>query len=146
MNHFDMYSVLFWEDKVFIDGYSYPLGQNATDALNIEAGTVEELRRTAEEFDAVALALVEKKDRDQASAVQEKLNAFLDILLALPPYRDLHIDKKLTYDLFPTLVKDEAKWQEAMTEGTNGNAYLTEFCRRSAVCRRIFSGFASRSR
>ncbi len=127
MNNFDMYSILFWEDKVFIDGHSYPLGQNATDALNIEAGTVEELRRTAEEFDAAALALVEKKDRDQASAVQEKLNAFLDILLALPPYRDLHIDKKLTYDLFPTLVKDEAKWQEAMTEGTNGNTYLTEF-------------------
>lgn len=127
MNNFDMYSILFWEDKVFIDGHPYPLGQNATDALNIEAGTVEELRRTAEEFDAAALALVEKKDRDQASAVQEKLNAFLDILLALPPYRDLHIDKKLTYDLFPTLVKDEAKWQEAMTEGTTGNAYLTEF-------------------
>ncbi len=127
MNNIDMYSILFWEDKVFIDGHSYPLGQNATDALNIDAGTVEELRRRAEEFDADALTLVEKKDRDHASAVQEKLNAFLDILLTLPPYRDLHIDKKLTYDLFPTLVKDEAKWEEAMTEGTTGNAYLTEF-------------------
>ena len=50
VNYFDMYSVLFWEDKVFIDGHSYPLGQNATDAINLESETVEELSRTAEEF------------------------------------------------------------------------------------------------
>ncbi len=127
MNQFDMYSVLFWEDKVFIDGRSYPLGQNATDALNINAATVVELQRTADEFDSEALALMENRDRSQADVVQEKLNAFLDILLTLPPYRDLRINKKLTYDLFPTLAKDEAKWEEGMTEGTTGNAYLTEF-------------------
>ena len=127
MNFFDVYSVLFWEDKVYIDGHSYPLGQNATDAINLNWETVEELSRTAEEFYAAGQSLLETKSRDRVAGVQERFNAFLDVALTLPPYRDLRLGKDLTYGLFHTLAEDGEKWEEAMTEGTQGNGYVKKF-------------------
>jgi len=62
--------------------------------------------------------------------VQEKLNAVWDVVFSLPLYRDLPMDERTSRNLFPMLLSDNKKWNEAFTEGTEGNKMMYEFISR----------------
>ena len=132
MDTFDDFSILFWKDRVFIGRRSYLLGQVTTDILNLDGGVLVELRDDCGAFVATARAMQEQRDRALIPDVQRKLNALIDVLFTLPPYRDLLMDEDLVRNLFPRALAD-GKWVETVTPGTQGNTFFLEFLQKFEV-------------
>ncbi len=127
MNTFDKFSVLFWDDSVLIGDASFPLGQITTDMLNLDERVLMDTENRIDAFLEEARTLLEQKKDSVAFPVQEKLNAVLDVVFTLPLYRKLPIDERTARNLFPLLLADKEKWDEALTEGTEGYKMMCEF-------------------
>lgn len=127
MNAFDKFSVLFWDDHVLIGGDSHPLGQITTDVLNLDEQILRDTENRIAVFLNEAHICLEQKEDSAVFPMQEKLNAVWDAIFTLPFYRELLMDEKTARDLFPTLLTDREKWNEALTEGTEGNKMMREF-------------------
>lgn len=99
---------------------TYPLGEITTELLNSKNEWFEKLQGATDNFVPAAREMLASKNEKAAPDVQERLNAVWDLLLELPPYRDIDLDIKTAYHLFPLLVSDSKKWQEITTAGTEG--------------------------
>ena len=125
----DAFSVFFWENSVRVGEQTYPLGQTTTDALNWDAAELALLKDRCEIFDVAARTLFKRGEKKLAVTVQRKLNDVLDILVKLPPYRDLAMDD-MARSLFTSLCEQPEKWDESMRAGSAGHEMLQEFLRK----------------
>ena len=115
-DYFDCFSVLFGRGELYIGDESFPLGQCATDILNLDSAVLTELdRRIGALMPAVKNLFGEKTDSAARSA-QEQLNAVWDLIFDLPVYRNLKLDKWSAYNLFPLLLSDQEKLAAASDE------------------------------
>lgn len=130
MNAFDKFSVIFWDDNVLIGGASHPLGQITTDVLNLNEQILQDAENLISVFLIEAHSFLEQKKDSVVFPLQEKLNAVWDVVFTLPFYRELPMDEQTSRNLFPMLLSDNEKRNEALTEGTEGNKMLHEFISR----------------
>lgn len=121
MNEPDLFAVLFWKSHLLVGKRSYQLGEITTEYLNMDEQTVRLLQERVDDFAPDFHQITDQADKTLAVAVQKKLNAFYDVLLSLPPYRDLAMDHYNAYNMFPLLASQPEKWTEVMTEGTERN-------------------------
>lgn len=124
MNEPDLFVVLFWESHLLAWKRSYQLGEITTEYLNMNEQILCSLRERAEDVSPVFRQIIDEPDKSQAVILQEKLNAFYDVLFSLPPYRDLPMDYNGAYNIFPLLASQTDKWSEAMTDGTERSQQL----------------------
>ena len=127
MDYFDRFSIFFSGDKLIAGRRTYPLGEITTELLNLKDEWFVELQKCTDNFVPAAREMLESKNEKAALNVQERLNAVWDLLLELPPYRDISLDIRTAYHLFPVLVSDSEKWQEATTPGTGGRKHIDWF-------------------
>ncbi|NBI18920.1 hypothetical protein D1841_15430 [Neglecta sp. X4] len=127
MDCFDRFSIFFSGDKLIAGRRTYPLGEITTELLNLKDEWFVELQKCTDNFVPAAREMLESKNEKAALNVQERLNAVWDLLLELPPYRDISLDIRTAYHLFPVLVSDSEKWQEATTPGTGGRKHIDWF-------------------
>ena len=127
MDYFDQFSIFFWEDKLFTGRRWYPLGEITTELLNLDSKWFEKLQSAADNFVPVAREMLAGKSKKAAPSVQEKLNIIFDLLLEVPPYRDMDLDIRTSYRVFPMLVEDKDKWEKATTPGTEGFERMENF-------------------
>lgn len=125
-NEPDLFAVLFWGTHLLAGKRSYQLGEITTEYLNMDEQILRALMERAEDVSPVFRQIMDEPDKSRAIAVQEKLNAFYDVLLSLPPYRDLPMDRYGAYNMFPLLAGQTEKWSEAMTDGTERNRQLRQ--------------------
>ena len=130
MNTIDNYFVQFVGDELIVSGKHIPLGQITTEVLNWDDAPFEELRIRVEEFSFASDMFFNLKSKSVAIELQEKLNSVLEIILTLPPYRDLDMDSDLLHNFFIYLSHDEEQWQEAMTERTMGHELVRGFVKK----------------
>ena len=99
-NSIQEFTVHFWNDRVIIDGTSLPVGQVSTDVLNLSDEQLLSLRQKANEtlkvFHAQLYNPEIKKDLALVTVIQDRLNEYLNLVLALPLFRYLDVDTKLT--------------------------------------------------
>lgn len=119
---FDCFSVLFAKDEVFLNGSSFPLGQCATDILNLDDTIPAELDRRIGRLIPAVKDMLHKKTDSAARSTQELLNAVWDLIFALPVYRSLKLDRLSSYNLFPFLLSDRDSWEEAQDERSEAHA------------------------
>ncbi|MBC5736340.1 DUF6076 domain-containing protein [Lawsonibacter faecis] len=115
-DHFDCFSVLFGRGELYIGGEPFPLGQCATDILNLDSAVLTELDRRVGGLIPAAKNLFGEKTDSAARSAQERLNAVWDLIFDLPVYRDLELDKWSAYNLFPLLLADQEKLAAALDE------------------------------
>ena len=108
-DHFDCFSVLFGRGELYIGGESFPLGQCATDILNLDSAVLTELDRQIDGLIPTEKNLFQEKTDSAACSAQEQLNAVWDLIFDLPVYRALELDKWSAYNLFPLLFSDQEK-------------------------------------
>ena len=127
-NAYDQFSVLFWEGNVMLgEGASFPLGQMTTDFLNLDEQVLTQTDTHVRKFSKEMRALFKNKNSCIVISVQEKLNAVWDVIFALPFYRDLPLDIRAAYNLFPMLLADKQNWGEAFRDGSEVNKMFMEF-------------------
>lgn len=124
MNTFDNFSILFQGDSIYLGEKVCPLGQITTEFLDWPAELLDQLRERTEALSPVLEEMIERKDRSLIPAVQKKLDAVYDLLITLPPYRDIEMDTELTRNAFLYLLEMPEVWEETMTEETEGHGYL----------------------
>ncbi len=120
-NEPDLFAVLFWGTHLLAGKRSYQLGELTTEYLNLDSQIVQELSARVDDFAPVFHQIMDEPDKSLAVSVQKKLNAFYDVLLSLPPYRDLPMDYYVAYNMFPMLAAQPKKWEEAMATGSERN-------------------------
>lgn len=120
-NEPDLFAVLFWGTHLLAGKRSYQLGEITTEYLNLDEQTLHRLSARVDELVPAFHQIMDEPDKSLAVAVQKKLNAFYDVLLSLPPYRDLPMDHYGAYNMFPLLASQPDKWSEAMTNGAERN-------------------------
>lgn len=98
--------------------------------MNLDGQVLTEIENRICAFQAEIRELLEQKNNGAVFPVQEKLNAVWDVVFTLPLYRDLPMDERTSRSLFPMLLSDNKKWNEAFTEGTEGNKMMREFVSR----------------
>ena len=113
---FNEFTVLFTGGNLLVGGKRYPLGQITADVLNMDQQAIIDLTIESAKFAAYAkrklLNPQEKKSPAAFSAVEEKLGRVLDMIAAMPLYRDLKTDWNMTrrflsimYEHHPEVVK-----------------------------------------
>ena len=117
---YDRFTVFFYGNHVYIGGKEFPIGQSVVDILNLDESVLGEINRCVREFLPAAQALMEKKSDSAAALAQERLNAVLDVLFALPVYRDLPMDEENSYHLFELLMADEEKRAQMSDPASEG--------------------------
>ncbi len=127
MCYFDKFSIFFSGDILLAGGRRYHLGEITTEFLNLPGKFLEELQSWTDEFMPAAREMFASKNEKAAPTVQEKLNSIWDLLIELPPYRDIEIDIPLAYHMFPRLVEQKEKWDEVTTQGTDGTQRVDFF-------------------
>lgn len=109
-NSIQEFTVHFWQDRVILDGVNLPLGQISSDILNLPEEQILALRYKANEtygFLRTQLYNPEiKKDLVLVTAMQDKLNEYLDMLLALPPFKYLDVDMGMTHNTLPVIFEE----------------------------------------
>lgn len=102
-NSIQEFTVHFWNDRVIIDGTSLPVGQVSTDVLNLSDEQLLSLRHKANEtlkvFHTQLYNPEIKKDLALVTVIQDRLNEYLNLVLALPLFRYLDVDIKLTRNI-----------------------------------------------
>lgn len=131
MCYFDMFSIYFSDGTLMAGNRTYPLGEITTELLNFNSNFFKNLQSKTDDFVPAAREMIASKNANAAADVQQKLNAVYDLLIELPPYRDIGIDIPTSYHMFPMLVEQADKWQEATTPGLDGcqrmQAFLSGF-------------------
>ena len=135
-NTFDLFSVFFTGDTVFLDGTIFPLGQLAADVLNLDGEVLTEINRRVNHFISVVWTLLQKKTDSAAHSVQERLNTVWDLVFDLPVYRSLCLDTETARNLFPDLLSDLVKWSEVLDVNSEGHQVqrLLPPCLKSRKC------------
>ena len=109
-NKIQEFTVHFWNDRVIFDDKNLPIGQISTDVLNLADDKLLSLRRRASDtLDFMVKHFFDpsiKKDLALVTAVQDKLNEYLDAVLTFPLYEHLNIDSKLTHNTLTFAFKD----------------------------------------
>lgn len=134
-NTIQEFTVQFLSDCVDIDGTALPLGQISSDVLNVPEETLLLLRKKLTGlFESVEKELLNpdtEKDLALVTAVQDKLNEAVDIIITLPLYANLDLDREkirnmllIAYNDFP----DE--FSKMVLTGTGENYILIEFFRK----------------
>ena len=136
MCYFDMFSIYFSGDTLMAGNRTYPLGEITTELLNLNSNFFEDLQRKTDDFVPAAREMLASKNANVVAVVQQQLNAVYDLLIELPPYRDIGIDIPTSYHMFPILVEQADKWQEATTPGLDG-------CQRMQTFISTFEGLAN---
>lgn len=114
-NYVDLFSVLFWRDSIIAGNHKYELGEITTEFLNKPRAFFVDMRRLVDNFVPDIRMLFQTKETSNAEHIQENMNAFLDVLFALPPYRDLNMERSITYNMIPSLLGRPKKWEIATT-------------------------------
>lgn len=127
INYYDKFSVLFYRNKLYVNGKVFPLGQITTDILNLDGNVLTEIDQRVDEFMTAAGTLFKEKTDSAAHSAQEKLNAVWDLVFQLPLYRDLELDMDTSYHMFPLLFSDKENWEEALDTNSDGHAILEDF-------------------
>lgn len=115
-DHFDCFSVLFGRGELYVGGESFPLGQCATDILNLDSALLAELDRQIGMLIPAVKNLFSEKTGSAVRSAQEQLNAVWDLIFDLPVYRNLKLDKWSAYNPFPLLFSDKEKLAAALDE------------------------------
>jgi len=126
MDYFDRFSVLFGKGEMFVSGKPFPLGQCATDILNLDGEVLSEIDRRINAFLPLALDMLQQKTDSAACSAQEKLNAVWDLIFTLPFYRELDMDLETTYQLLPLTFADKEKWDEVFDIHSEGHAMFEQ--------------------
>jgi len=113
-NTFDQFTVLFTDEKVFLDGTAFPLGRLTTDILNLDEVVFDQIEQSVRKFLPSVLIFLQKKTDSAAQIAQKNLNRIWDMIFQLPVYRDLHMDIDTSYNLFPDLLSTQDKWNEIL--------------------------------
>lgn len=114
MCYFDMFSIYFSGDTLMAGNRTYPFGEITTELLTLNSNFFEDLQSKTDDFVPAAREMFASKNANVAAVVQQQLNAVYDLLIELPPYRDIGIDIPMSYHMFPILVEQADKWQEAL--------------------------------
>lgn len=117
LNYFDCFATLTWGGRVRLGKESYPLGQIATDYLNLDNRVFQELRQHVEHFVPLMHRLL-NGERTIIDPAQRSMNAVWDVLRDLPPYCDLPMDLASAYNALLPLEEDDGAWSELVTDGT----------------------------
>lgn len=137
-NSIQEFKVHFWRDRVSIDSKVLPVGQVSTDVLNLSDEQLLDLRHKANEMLKVMSSKLFnpeiKKDLVLVSAVQEKLNEVLDIVLTLPLFEHLDVDSKLTRSMLPAAYAESPEdFQRMLLPGTLENEIFVGFLKKLVV-------------
>ena len=127
MSYFDQFSIYFSGDTLLAGNRKYHLGEITTGFLNLPNEFFKSLQSKTDEFAPVAREMFASKNEKAAPAVQEKLNAVFDLLIDLPPYRDIGIDIFTSYHMLPLLIEQPEKWSEVITKGTEAAQGMEHF-------------------
>ena len=127
MSYFDQFSIYFSGDTLLAGNRKYHLGEIATEFLNLPSDFFKSLQGRADEFVLAVREMVASKNEKASPAVQEKLNEVFDLLIELPPYRDIGIDIFTSYHMLPLLVEQKEKWEEVITPGTEAAQGMEHF-------------------
>ena len=106
---YDQFTVFFHSDNVYIGERHYPVGQCCVDILNTGEAVFDEIDRRAKDFVPAAWELLRVKTSNAVAQTQQRLNAFWDLVFALPVYRDLNMDHDCNYHALENLVADRKK-------------------------------------
>ena len=120
-NTFDRFTVLFTNGKIFLGENSFPLGHLTVDFLNLDERVLDKIEECVNSFLPTMQILLEEKTDNAAHMAQEKLNPVWDLIYELPVYRELKMDKNISYNLFPILLADQDKWNKVLEVGSEGN-------------------------
>lgn len=127
MSYFDQFPIYFSGDILLAGNRKYHLGEITTEFLNLPNEFFKSLQSKTDEFAPVAREMFASKNEKAAPAVQEKLNAVFDLLIDLPPYRDIGIDIFTSYHMLPLLIEQPEKWSEVITPGTEAAQGMEHF-------------------
>ncbi len=126
-NYFDNFSVLFGKQELFLNGRSYPLGQFATNFLNLDERGLSEIDQRIGAFLSTVLPLMQEKTDSAAVSSQEKLNAVWDLIFQLPFYRELAMGLDFSYQLLTVMTGDHEAWTEVLDVNSEGHAAFEKF-------------------
>ncbi len=126
-NTFDRFTVLFTKEKVFLGEKPFPLGQLTTDLLNLDERVLDEIEERINIFLPTVQTLLREKTDNAAHMAQENLNPVWNLIFELPVYRDIKMDIKTSYNLFPILLSDQDKWNKVLEVGSEGNQMFEKF-------------------
>lgn len=130
---YDQFTVFFYGNHVYIGGKEFPIGQSVVDILNLDESVLDEIDRRVREFIPAAQTLLSEKTDSAATLAQERLNAVLDVVFALPVYRDLPMEGENSYHLFELLMADTEKWAQ-MSEPTSTGYVMFQGMLASLAC------------
>ena len=119
---YDQFTVFFHSDHVYIGERHHPIGQCCVDILNTDEAVFDEIDRRAKDFVPAAWELLRVKTSSAAVQAQQKLNAFWDVVFALPVYRDLRMDYECNYHALENLLADWEKWAMVQEPNSEGRA------------------------
>ena len=119
---FDEFTVFFYGDHIYVGGHEYPIGQYAVDIMNLDESVLEEIDRRVQEMIPTVRALPIEKTDSAAALAQERLNAVWDVIFALPVYRDLPMDKEVSYHTFQMLMADKEQWAQVQDPASEAHA------------------------
>ncbi|SBW06027.1 conserved hypothetical protein [uncultured Eubacteriales bacterium] len=126
-DYFDRFSVLFGKGEVFVNGKPLPLGQCATDILNLNDQVLNEINQRINAFMPSIATLLQEKTDSAACSAQEKLNAVWDLIFTMPLYRELSMDLETSHQLLQLMFSDRAKWDEVLDIHSEGHAMFEQF-------------------
>ena len=137
-NSIQEFTVHFWNSRVSVDGKVLPMGQVSTDALNLSDDLLLDLRSKSNEvLKTISTQLFNPeiiKDLALVSAVQEKLNEVVDIVLTLPLFEHLDVDVELTRNLLPRIyVENPEAFRQMLLPNTVESALFLGFLEKLAV-------------
>ena len=143
-NYFDSFSVLFGKQELFLNGRSYPLGQFATDFLNLDERELSEIEQRIGAFLSTVLPFMQEKTDSAAASSQEKLNTVWDLIFQLPFYRELSMDLEFAYQLLTIMIGDHEAWAEVLDVNSEGHAAFEKFLNGLEYSRRASAIFGDR--
>ena len=117
---YDQFTVFFHDDRVFIGGKDFPLGQCCVDIMELEGSVLDEIEQRVRAFAPAAQALLSEKKDSAAASAQDKLNAVWKVIFKLPVYRDLKMDEESNYHTFERLMADKEKWAQVQDPASEG--------------------------
>ncbi|HWQ77151.1 MAG TPA: DUF6076 domain-containing protein [Syntrophomonas sp.] len=137
-NRIQEFTVHFWNDQVRIDSKILPTGQISADVLNLSDELILDLRYKADEM----LKIMSKKffnpetEKNPAlvSAVQERLNGVLNIVLTLPLFEHLNMDAAFARNMLTTVYTENLEeFQRMLLPGAMENALFVSLLKKLAV-------------
>jgi hypothetical protein len=122
-NSIQEFTIHFWKDRVILDGNNLPMGQISADILNLSEEQILALRYKANEtYGLLRTQLYNpeiKKDLALVTTMQDKLNEYLNMILALPPFKYLDVDIRMTHNTLPLIFEETPEdFQRILQQGT----------------------------